>query len=127
LLFIAPLAEEGVKIRLTTPLESKSFVLMTLDCLKRFGIKVEFSQALREFEVLKQTYKPAKYMVEGDWSSASYLLALGAVSGEVKVENLNPESLQGDKKMLNFLRIISSVSSIEDFTTPWKDSLLHVF
>jgi 3-phosphoshikimate 1-carboxyvinyltransferase len=42
--------------------------------------------------------------VEGDWSSASYFLALGALSGEVKVENLNPESWQGDKIILNFLK-----------------------
>jgi len=104
LLFISPLAEKGTKIRLTTPLESKPFVLMTLKCLEEFGIKVEFSPDLREFEILKQTYKPAKYRVEGDWSSSSYLLALGAVCGEVTVENLNPESLQGDKIVLNLLR-----------------------
>jgi len=103
LLFISPLAKEGVKIRLTTPLESKPFVLMTLDCMRSFGIKVKSSKDLREFEVLKQTYRPAKYIVEGDWSSASYLLALGAICGEVEVENLNPESLQGDKMILDFL------------------------
>jgi len=103
LLFISPLAKEGVKIRLTTPLESKPFVLMTLDCMRSFGIKVKSSKDLREFEVLKQNYRPAKYIVEGDWSSASYLLALGAICGEVEVENLNPESLQGDKMILDFL------------------------
>ena len=104
LLLISPLAEEGTKIRLTTPLESQSFVLMTLECLEKFGVKVECSEGLREFEVLKQTYKPANYRIEGDWSSASYLLALGALSGEVEVENLNPESLQGDRMILSFLR-----------------------
>ena len=104
LLFIAPLAEEGVKIRLTTPSESKSYILMTLECLKKFGVKVESSPDLAEFQVSKQAYKPAKYRVEGDWSSASYLLALGAVSGEVTVDNLNPESLQGDKILLDFLK-----------------------
>ncbi len=104
LLLISPFAQEGVKIRLTTPLESKPFVLMTLDCLQRFGVKINSSKDLREFEVLKQTYKPAQYRVEGDWSSASYFLALGAMSGEVEVENLNPKSLQGDKIILNFLR-----------------------
>ena len=104
LLFISPLAEEGMRIRLTTPLESKPFVLMTLDCLERFCITVGFSEELDEFEVIRQTYEPAKYEVEGDWSSASYFLALGAVSGGVEIENLNPESLQGDKMMLNFLR-----------------------
>jgi len=104
LLFISPFADEGVTIRLTTPLESKPFVLMTLGCLETFGIKVDYSQDLREFEVSKQEYKPTKYRVEGDWSSASYLLALGALSGEVEVENLNPESWQGDKIILNLLR-----------------------
>ena len=104
LLLIAPLAEEGMTVRLTTPLESKPYVLMTLDCLERFGITVGFSKELDEFEVLPQRYKPAKYSVEGDWSSASYLLALGALSGETEVADLNPESLQGDKIILNFLR-----------------------
>jgi len=104
LLLLSPLADEGVKIRLTTPLESKPFVLMTLDCLQRFGIKVKVSKDLTEFEVSKQKYKPARYNVEGDWSSASSLLALGSLSGEVEVENLNPESLQGDKIIMNFLR-----------------------
>ncbi|HEY82554.1 MAG TPA: 3-phosphoshikimate 1-carboxyvinyltransferase [Dehalococcoidia bacterium] len=104
LLFLAPLAEEGVKIRLTTLLESKPYVLMTLECLKKFGIDIKCSQALDEFEVDRQAYKPARYEVEGDWSSASYFLALGAVGGEVEIESLNLVSLQGDKMMLNFLR-----------------------
>jgi 3-phosphoshikimate 1-carboxyvinyltransferase len=104
LLFISPFAEEGVIIKLTTPLESESYVLMTLECLQRFGVEVKASEDLREFKVLRQTYKPAKYKIEGDWSSASYLLALGAVYGEIEVENLNPKSLQGDKVILDFLR-----------------------
>jgi len=104
LLFVAPFAEERVSIRLTTPLESKPYVLMTLACLKKFGIKVECSGALGKFEISNQKYQPARYEVEGDWSSASYLLALGAVSGGVEVANLNPDSLQGDKMMLDFLK-----------------------
>ena len=104
LLLISPFAEEGVTIRLTTPLESKPFVLMTLECLKEFGIEVGFSKDLREFKISKQRYKPARYRVEGDWSSASYLLALGAIGGEVEVGNLNVESLQGDRIILDLLK-----------------------
>ena len=103
LLHVAPFADEAITIRLTTPLESQPFVLMTMECLKTFGVRVESSKDLREFRITKQAYKPAKYQVEGDWSSASYLLALGALCGEVEVENLNPESLQGDKAILDFL------------------------
>ncbi len=103
LLFISPLSESGVVINLTTPPESKPYLKMTLDCLKGFGIEVKASDNLRQFEVSRQEYKPASYQVEGDWSSTSYLLALGAISGQVEVINLNPESLQGDKIMLNLL------------------------
>ncbi len=114
LLFIAPLAEEGVTIRLTTPLASKPFILMTLDCLEKFGVKVESSPDLTEFKVSRQAYRPARYQVEGDWSSASYFLALGAVSGEVEVENLNPQSLQGDKIILDFLRDMGALVDINN-------------
>lgn len=125
LLFISPLADEGIKIRLTTPLESKPFVLMTLDCLERFGIKVEFSTGLEKFEVSKQVYKPTKYRVEGDWSSASYLLALGALSGEVEVENLNPESWQGDKMILNFLRDMGALVETDKNSVTVRKSRLN--
>ena len=124
LLFISPFAEDGVKITLTTPLESKPFLLMTLECLKKFGVEVNSSEDLRQFEVFKQKYKPTKYRVEGDWSSASYLLALGAVSGEVEVENLSTESLQGDKVILDFLRDMgASVDVNKDSITVRKSVL----
>ena len=124
LLFVAPLAEEGVRIRLTTSLESKPYVLMTLECLKEFGINVEYSKVLDEFRVDKQKYKPAKYEVEGDWSSASYFLALGAVCGGAEVANLNPESLQGDKMMLDFLRDMgASIEVKQDSVTVRKSRL----
>jgi len=125
LLFIAPFADEGVRIRLTTPLESQSFVSMTLECLQKFGINVECSQDFREFKVLKQTYKPANYKVEGDWSSASYLLALGAVCGEVAVENLNPESLQGDKVILEFLKDMGALVTVNKNSVTVRRSRLN--
>ena len=103
LLFISPFAEEGVTVRLTTPLESRPYVSMTLDCLEKFGIEIETSDELREYRTARQTYKPAKYRIEGDWSSASYLLAAGAISGDITVKNLNPDSLQGDKVILEIL------------------------
>jgi len=125
LLFISPFADEGVKIRLTTPLESKPFVLMTLDCLEKFGIKVDYSKDLTEFEVSKQAYKPTKYKVEGDWSSASYFLALGALSGEIEIENLNPESWQGDKVILNFLKDMGALVKIDKNSVAVRRSRLN--
>jgi 3-phosphoshikimate 1-carboxyvinyltransferase len=124
LLFVSPLAEENTSIRLTTPLESKPFILMTLECLEKFGVKVESSPDLTEFKVSKQAYKPATYQVEGDWSSASYLLALGAVSGRVEVENLNPQSLQGDRIILNWLQDMGALVDINRDSVTVKKSPL---
>ncbi|MBI4284794.1 MAG: 3-phosphoshikimate 1-carboxyvinyltransferase [Chloroflexi bacterium] len=113
LLLVAPLAEGNVTIKLTTPLESIPYVRMTLECLERFGISVKASPDLKLFEIVPQQYRPAKYEVEGDWSSASYFLALGATSGEVEVTNLNPESLQGDRVLLDFLREMGASVKID--------------
>jgi 3-phosphoshikimate 1-carboxyvinyltransferase len=104
LLQIAPFAAEGVTIKLTTPLESRPYVMMTLDTMQWFGITVAFNKNLDTFEILPHKYKPTRYKVEGDWSSASYLLALGALAGEVEVDNLDMESLQGDRMLVGFLQ-----------------------
>jgi len=124
LLLISPLAESGMNMRLTTPLESQPYVLMTIDCLKRFGIKVTYSPDLRQFNTSPQTYASARYNVEGDWSSASYLLALGALSGEIQVRNLNPKSLQGDRLILDLLRDMGAAIQIAGNSVTVKKSSL---
>ena len=124
LLFIAPFAKDGLSLKLTTPLQSKPFVLMTIDCLGKFGIKIGFSKEIDEFKITRQAYRPAKYEVEGDWSSASYFLALGAISGGVEVANLNPESLQGDKIMLNFLPDMGAQVTVNPDSVMLKKSRL---
>jgi 3-phosphoshikimate 1-carboxyvinyltransferase len=107
LLLLAPFAQKSVNIKLTTPLTSRSYVLMTLWCLKQFGIEVE--RLGNEFVILRQRYRPATVTIESDWSSASYFLALGAISDEgVLVQNLNQGSLQGDRVILNILRIMGA-------------------
>jgi 3-phosphoshikimate 1-carboxyvinyltransferase len=102
LLLIAPFTPKGMSIRLTTTMTSRPYVLMTLWCLKQFGINVQTS--FDKFVVRRQRYHPTRLEVEGDWSSASYLLALGAVSEGIEVANLNTASLQGDRVILDFLR-----------------------
>jgi 3-phosphoshikimate 1-carboxyvinyltransferase len=102
LFLIAPFAKDEVSIRLSTELTSKPYVLMTLWCLRRFGIRVRTE--LDKFVIRRQRYKPTTFEVEGDWSSASYFLALGAVSEGIEVENLSTSSLQGDRVILDFLR-----------------------
>ena len=127
ILFISPLTEDGMTIRLTTPLKSKPYILMTLDCMQSFGAKVELAPDMTRFAVERQAYKPARYTVEGDWSSASYLLSLGAVAGETEVVNLNPESRQGDREILNlFKNMGASIHVGQDLITVKKSNLKTV-
>jgi 3-phosphoshikimate 1-carboxyvinyltransferase len=104
LLFIAPLSDRGITLELTPPVESKPYIRMTIDCMKQFGVKVEHSPDLINYRVQPQAYKPAKYRAEGDWSSASYLLSLGAVAGEVDVTNLSRSSHQADRQIWILLK-----------------------
>jgi 3-phosphoshikimate 1-carboxyvinyltransferase len=104
LILIAPLAERGMVIELTTTLESKPFVEMTIDCLSKFSIAVDAATDYRRFQIAPQSYHAIRYTVEGDWSAAASLLAFGALTGEVTIDNLNIRSQQGDKIILDFLR-----------------------
>jgi 3-phosphoshikimate 1-carboxyvinyltransferase len=110
LLLIAPFAPKGMSIRLTSPMTSRPYVLMTLWCLKKFGINVQTS--FDKFVVRRQRYRPARLEVESDWSSASYFLALGAVSGGIEVANLSTSSLQGDRVILDLLRSMGAAVRI---------------
>jgi 3-phosphoshikimate 1-carboxyvinyltransferase len=125
LLLISPFADKGMTIRVSTPMESQSFVLMTLECLKLFGIEIKASANMREFKTVRQVYRSTKYVVEGDWSSASYLLALGALGGDVTVNNLNPQSLQGDKVIINFLKDMGASVAFDDNSIQVKKSKLR--
>jgi 3-phosphoshikimate 1-carboxyvinyltransferase len=104
LLFIGPLAKEGMELELTPPVESRPYISMTIDCMKQFGVKVEHSPDFMRYKIKPQAYRPARYRAEGDWSSASYLLSLGAVAGDVDVSNLSSGSLQADRQIWILLK-----------------------
>jgi 3-phosphoshikimate 1-carboxyvinyltransferase len=104
LLLVSPLAENLMKIQIKDKLESKPYVLMTIETQKKFGVRVNASKDLREFFIHKQNYKPQNYEVEGDWSSASFLLTMGALAGKIEVIGLNLKSLQADKRILEILK-----------------------
>lgn len=105
LLFASPKAQSDTEIFLTTKLESKPYVEMTLDVLGDHGVKVEASEDFRRFSVpAKQEYKPFNRVVPGDYSSAAFLLAAAAVTNSrVKVTNLQRETLQGDRVIVKIL------------------------
>ncbi|MEM1582698.1 MAG: 3-phosphoshikimate 1-carboxyvinyltransferase [Candidatus Bathyarchaeia archaeon] len=103
LLFATPIAENDTDIILSTPLESKPYVDITLDTLMKHGIKIEYSQ--NTFHIpCGQEYKPCDYHIEGDYSSAAFLLAAAAITGSrIHVKNLIRDTLQGDRVIIDIL------------------------
>ncbi|MEM2342108.1 MAG: 3-phosphoshikimate 1-carboxyvinyltransferase [Candidatus Bathyarchaeia archaeon] len=103
LLFATPMAENDTYIVLSTPLESKPYVDITLDFLNRHGIKADFSKNV--FHVYSgQKYRPCDHFIEGDFSSAAFLLAAASITNShIRVENLLKDSLQGDKIIVKVL------------------------
>ena len=108
ILLIAPRASGGTTLELTTPLESKPYVSMTIDVQRAFGVESKPSKDMRTFKAGEQMYEPSSYSVEGDWSSASYLLAAGALGGEVTIDGLNNGSLQADANVARILRLMGA-------------------
>lgn len=95
LLYALPLLEGDSEIRLTTPLESRGYVDMTLDVLNKFGVTAEPRED--GFHVPgSQRYQARDLIIEGDWSQAAFWYAANALGSDLTIEGLNPLSMQGD-------------------------------
>ena len=96
LLFVLPLLEGDSGLILTTPLESRGYVDLTLDVLAQFGIQVEEGE--KGFHVPgNQSYQSREFTVEADWSQAAFWYAANFAGGQVDIQGLNMDSKQGDK------------------------------
>lgn len=113
LLFALPLLEGDSKIIVTTELESKPYVDLTIDALKTFFVDVE-NVNYREFIIKgNQKYRASEYRVEGDFSQAAFWLVAGALGADVVCDGMNMNSLQGDKAVLEIIKNMGGEISVE--------------
>ena len=108
LLFALPLLEEDSCITITTPLESKNYVDITIDVLKQSGIIINQKDENSYYVVSSQVYQPINNNVEGDYSNAAFIASLNYLEGDVKIEGLNKESFQGDKKYIELFEQLNN-------------------
>lgn len=97
LIFALPLLEGDSKIKIIPPIESKSYIDLTIEALSFFGVEVKWADDTTVYIKGGQKYTPAEVTVEGDYSGAAFIDALSLFKGSVEVEGLNPDSTQGDK------------------------------
>lgn len=104
LLMAAPAAKSTVELVIEGPLVSQPYVRMTLAVMRAFEVEVQTTAALDRFIVEPQQYQPTPFWIEPDASAASYFWAAAAVTGgEVTVQGLTRDSLQGDVAFVDCL------------------------
>lgn len=103
LLFALPMLDSDSEIVLTSPLQSKPYVDMTVKTLARYGVSIS-ENASGYYIKGNQRYKKCAYELEGDWSQAAFFLAGGALTGDVTLTGLDISSAQGDKRIVDVLR-----------------------
>lgn len=108
LMFALPLLDQDSSINIIPPLESASYLQMTIEVLKEFGIEIQKKSDFEYYIRGNQKYISQNKEIEGDWSNAAALLAFGG-----KVTGLNENSSQGDKICKEIFKSLSTKSEKE--------------
>jgi len=115
LLYTLPLIDGDSKIVITTNLESKGYIDLTLDVLEKFGIKIK-NNDYKEFIINgNQKYKARDYRVEGDYSQIAFWIVGALLGGEIECLGVTKDSLQGDREILDIVTKMGiDIESIEN-------------
>jgi 3-phosphoshikimate 1-carboxyvinyltransferase len=103
LMFSLPLLKEDSTISIDGTLESKGYIDLTIKTLEEFGIEIiELESGY--FIKGNQSYEPTNFNIEGDYSQAAFFLVGGILNGRIKVSDLEHESFQGDKAIIDVIK-----------------------
>jgi len=117
LLLCSPYSNGEVSIKSTGQISSESYIDLTIDTMADFGVKVKKGVTVknREYRINPGRYKSKKYLIEGDYSNASYFMAAAAISrSKLRINNLLKYSDQGDKGFINILKRMGCRIAVSD-------------
>ena len=99
LLMIGPVLKNGLRLHLTGEIISLPYINLTLQLMKEFGAQAAWTSE-NSIEVAPKPYTPVSFMVESDWSAASYWYQIAALSEQAEIElmGLFRNSYQGDSR-----------------------------
>lgn len=97
LLFALPLIKNDTTINIIPPIESLSYINLTVQALKSFGIDIKWKDERTLFIPGGQKYKANDIATEGDYSNTAFFEAMNILGSKVDILGLNEESIQGDK------------------------------
>lgn len=113
LLFALPILKGNSSIIVTTPLESKAYVDLTIDMLKKFNIEIDNRDYKKFFIKGNQRYEKSQYNVEGDFSQGAFWIIAGILGSNLWCCGMNTDSLQGDKDILKIIEKMEGKISID--------------
>ena len=116
ILLISPTLVNGIELKITGNLVSKSYILTTLELMKEFGIEWTWTNDV--ITIKKQKYKAKNYTLESDWSSACFWFQMASLSEKctIKLSGLQQNSLQGDKRVIDIFKSLGVSSVFENET-----------
>ncbi len=103
LLFALPLLDGDSEIVMTSPLQSKPYADMTIDCMRKFGVVVEETPDGNYKIRGNQTYQAADVHMEGDFSQAAFFYVANFLGNNVTLDNIPEKSVQGDRKVIEII------------------------
>lgn len=106
---------EEARVEIIPPFESRFYIDLTLSALKSFGADAEFLDAYT-IRIGKAALHSYSGRIEGDYSNAAFLEAFNHLGSDVRIGNLNPDSLQGDRVYGEYFRQISSGTPVLDIS-----------
>ena len=103
LLFALPLLEQDSIIHIKPPFESRSYIELTLQMLKTFGVTAEFQDNHTLYIPGNQSYQACDYIVEGAYPQMAFYAVLAAIQNDLYCKGVTSSSKQGDKVILSIL------------------------
>ncbi len=115
LLLACPLADHDTEIEVPLLYEA-AYVRMTLDWLKQQNTHIQYTSDMKKFHIPgRQRYQPFRRRIPGDFSSATFFLAAGALPGNhISSEGLDINDSQGDKAVVEHLRSFGAEVRVMD-------------
>ena len=126
LLMIGPVLKNGLELKLTGTLASRSYIDLTLCTMQQFGAEAEWSD-IDTLTVKPTPYQPHEYYIESDWSAASYWYEILALSSHrdntFVLKGLTDGSKQGDSVARYLFSLLSVKTVVENGDHPHTDGM----
>ncbi len=116
LLLALPLVEGDSVLKITPPVESRPYIDITLDVLKKYGVEIIEKEKNIFYIKGGQKYGETEMTVPGDWSNAAALLAFNCVGGKVAVTGLDENSVQGDRFCVEAFGMLEEENAVIDLS-----------